>query len=539
MVVQRKRPKRGKPPAVVSVTNADALINPNLETVEVSTPGWSLADVCKEPLLMALSQDDLKALLAVSSQLRAVVHSFIQALTIKRDSPLSSPYDVLLLAKGNWKHLQTLVLQQPLGFGEVLDLTRGQLPLLSSLEAHIQGRSTLSFAQFATGKWPLLKALNLSNSCLSPPAMAELKRGKWLPLMQLVLQNCRLVSESIANLTDAKWNRLQLLDLHKNDMEAQDIANLALGPWPNLTTLHAGNLLQPAAWHQLMACTWPKLLSLTFTAEWPELDESLTVAKGLQLSFLRDSHLLNKQMAEQPGKGLPALKHCQIYQPCLHSALAASVTMTWHAKLSKLCLAGCDVSGAALRPVSEKTWPCLQELDLGCVDIDCDGMCFLVWAKMPTLQVLRLDHSNGMNAATFAQLGNSDWPKLESLSLKACIAPLFHHDVESLDADTLDSKSLTCMTQLACGKWAKLQRLDLSCCGVSLMALRALTQGNWPRLHYLDLSYNWLLPDRRSCRVLKGNSKQQIGLCCNHLRPTKRLAGGLWPELNCINLEQS
>ena len=144
-----------------------------------------------------------------------------------------------------------------------------------------------------------------------------------------------------------------------------------------------------------------------------------------------------------------------------------------------------------------------------------------------------------MNAATFAQLGNSDWPNLESLSLKACIAPLFHHDVETLDVDTLDSKSLTCMTQLACGKWAKLQRLDLSCCGVSLMTLRALTKGNWPRLHYLDLSYNWLLPDRRSCRVLKGNSKQRIGLCCNHLRPTKRLAGGLWPELSCINLEQS
>ena len=197
------------------------------------------------------------------------------------------------------------------------------------------------------------------------------------------------------------------------------------------------------------------------------------------------------------------------------------------------------MSGAALRPFGGKTWPCLQELDLECVDIDSEGMCFLVWAKMPTLQVLRLDHSNGMNAATFAQLANSDWPNLEYLSLKACIAPLFHCDSESPLVTVQNNKSLTCMTQLARGKWAKLQRLDLSCCGVSLLALRALTQGSWPRLRLLDLSYNWLSPDRRSCQVLKGKSKQRIGLYCNHLRPTKLFAGGLWPELSCINLEQS
>ena len=89
---------------------------------------------------------DLKSLMATSTKLRAAVHNFAPSLTLGTCAATSSPYDVFLLAKGNWHNLQTLILKQPLQYGEVLDLTCAHLPLLSSLEVQIQTRSTLPFA---------------------------------------------------------------------------------------------------------------------------------------------------------------------------------------------------------------------------------------------------------------------------------------------------------------------------------------------------------------------------------------------------------
>lgn len=97
----------------------------------------SLVDVCQDPLLVILGLSHIKPLMAASRRLRALVHSFISSLTIGDTVVISSPYDILLLVKGNWANLKTLVLKQPLQLGEVLDLTRGHLRLLSSLEAHI------------------------------------------------------------------------------------------------------------------------------------------------------------------------------------------------------------------------------------------------------------------------------------------------------------------------------------------------------------------------------------------------------------------
>ena len=232
---------------------------------------------------MALGTPHLKPLMAVSSQLRAVVHSFIPSLTLGDSAATSSPYDVFLLAKGSWCNLQTLVLKQPLQLGEVLDLTRGHLPFLSSLEAHIQGRSTLPFSQFATGNWPLLKTLKLSNSYLTSAAMAEVKRGKWPALQQLVLRSCRLNSTAIAHLTEAKWTNLELIDLYDNPMDAEDMANLAAGFWPKLTTLDAGTLLEQAAWGNLITGRWPQLQFLKCTAEWPLQQSQKAGVQSVQL----------------------------------------------------------------------------------------------------------------------------------------------------------------------------------------------------------------------------------------------------------------
>ena len=220
--------------------------------LQLPAAALSLADVCHDPLLTTLGTSHLKPLLAASRQFREVVHSFIPSLTIGGNAATSSPYDIFLLAKGNWANLETLILKQPLQLGEVLDLTRGHLPLLASLEAHIQGRSTLPFSQLATGKWPLLRLLNLSNSHLTAAAMAKVKRGRWPALKQLVLHSCRLNFGAIAHLTETQWTNLELIDLHDNPMEAQDMANLTAGFWPSLTTLNAGTLLEQAAWGNLI-----------------------------------------------------------------------------------------------------------------------------------------------------------------------------------------------------------------------------------------------------------------------------------------------
>ena len=212
----------------------------------------SLAGVCHSPLLITLGTGHLKPLLAASRYFREAVHSFIPSLTIGSNAANSSPYDIFLLAKGNWANLNTLILKQPLQLGEILDLTCAHLPLLASLKAHIQGRSTLPFSQLAIGNWPLLRLLNLSNSHLTAAAMAEVERGRWPALKQLVLHSCRLNFRAIAHLTEAQWTKLELIDLHDNPMEAQDMANLTVGFWPSLTTLNAGTLLEQAAWGNLI-----------------------------------------------------------------------------------------------------------------------------------------------------------------------------------------------------------------------------------------------------------------------------------------------
>ena len=128
-------------------------------------------DGCTDPLVMALGQSHLKDLAATSIQFRRQVHLFVPTLTIGTLSAPSQPSDLLLLAKGSWRNLTTLVLQQPMDTPAVEYLTRGELPLLSSLKICIQNHLMAAFAQLTKGKWPMLEKLNLSKTYLSAEAM--------------------------------------------------------------------------------------------------------------------------------------------------------------------------------------------------------------------------------------------------------------------------------------------------------------------------------------------------------------------------------
>lgn len=468
---------------------------------------------------MALSSSDLKSLMAASTKLRAAVHHFAPSLTIGTCAAISSPCDVFLLAKGDWHNLQTLVLKQPLELEQVLDLTCSYLPLLSSLEAQIQTRSTLSFSQLATGSWPLLEILNLSDSHLSTAAMAKVKRGKWPALRQLVLHRCRLDSKAVAHLTEANWHCLERLDLHGNELDAQDMACLASGFWPNLSILNAGQLLEHAAWCNLMTAAWPGLQSLAFTAEWPpQITEDCEGALHL--------HLLG------PASSFPALSHCQIFQPVLCQFLVGGITNAWQGQLCTLQLTGCDITTAASYCISAGHWPVLQELDLQSTHVDAEVMFHLAKAKMPALRVLRLDNSTGLDPAAFAQLALGDWPILSCLTLNKVIKP--QETLDSDDDTSLIWKSINCLEQLIEGKWPGLERLELSCCFIVDEALLVLIHGNWPRLRHLDLSHNSIGTD--GCVFLRGRSKQQLRLKVNVLQPSKQLAAGNWPDLSCVDL---
>ena len=482
----------------------------------------TLADVCHDPLLLTLGLSHLKPLMAASRQLRAAVHSFIRSLTIGE----TCAYDLFLLVRGNWGSLETLVLKQPLQLGAVLSLAHGHLPKLSSLEAQVQGQSTLPFFHLGNGKWPLLRKLNLSNSHLTAAAMAEVTRGRWPGLKQLVLHSCRLDPRAIAHLTEAKWTSLEVIDLHANPMGAQDMEILAAGSWPSLTTLNAGTLLEEVAWGNLICGQWPKLHTLACAAEWPPSAAALgwCPSCGAPDSFRYCLCSL----------GFPHLRHLCLYQPDLTVTMAAWVSAAWQAQLHTLRLTGCIIDAQAFAPIStsdDGLWPLLQELDLECVNVNPEVIRQLTDATMPMLKTLRLDRSRELNVQTFADLSTGDWPLLQHLYLNDTLMDLS----ESLeDAPHVHSEPLDCISHLVQAFWPKLERLEMSNCSIDDEALCVLILGEWPELCYLDLSSNPL--DEDSYATLQGQSRQQIRQGVNILQPTRLLAGGFWPKLSCIDL---
>lgn len=479
----------------------------------------TLADVCHDPLLMTLGLRHLKPLMASSRQLRAAVHSFIQSLTMGE----TCAYDLLLLVRGNWANLETLVLKQPLQLGEVLNLTHGHLPKLSSLEAQVQGQSTLPFFHLANGNWPGLRGLNLSNSHLTAAAMAEVTRGRWPGLQQLVLHSCRLDPRSISHLTEAQWTCLEVIDLHANPMGAQDMALLAAGSWPSLTTLNAGTLLEEVAWGNLISGQWPNLQTLACAAEWPP---SAAVKGWCPFCGAPDSFRYCLCFV-----GFPHLRHLCLYQPDLTVTMAAWVSAAWQAQLHTLRLTGCSIDAQAFAPISgDGQWPSLQELDLECVNVDPKVIDQLADATMPMLRTLRLDRSRKLNVQTFADLSAGDWP-LQHLHLNDT---LMDADESPEDAPHVYSKPLDCISHLVQAYWPNLERLEMSKCSIDGEALSVLILGEWPELCYLDLSCNPL--DEGSYATLQGQSGQHITQGVNILQPTKLLAGGFWPKLSCIDL---
>ena len=485
--------------------------------VPAKRPDW-LNNLCNlSPVLMALKPDCLRQLMSTSRQLRAAVRSFVTTVRFGVNSVQANYQDLDSLSSGNWQNVQMLELNQTLDLSDMYYLTKGQLPQLISLQLRFVDCQYTS-EQLARGEWPLLQTLNLSRSFISATVMSRIKHGKWPCLRQLILCDCRLKFQAISHLTDASWQQLELIDLRGNALDGRDMANLSRGTWPSLATLDAGILLEPAAWTHLLTGQWPQLKQLTLAAIWPSVRTDI----GLPQPAFHTNGACSD---------LPALQHCQIYQPQMSQSLAASLVSSWQANLCSLDLANCNVTGTALQPFRQAHWRSLTTLILSYTGVDAAGIGHLVRAKMPVLQNLRLDWCVGMDADAFQQLSASCWPELRYLALQWA---LLHPRPRALSADALDEASINCVTPLTQAKWPKLETLHLTACTITSKALKTLIKGDWPELKSLGLSYLQLTWS--DVGIVRGDSKQEIGLCLNQLQPTKQLAGGLWPKLCWLDL---
>ena len=237
---------------------------------------------------------------------------------------------------------------------------------------------------------------------------------------------------------EAKWHTIELLDLRGNlfhDDEMLALYAATLAPkccWRNLVTLYAVDLLSHSAWHYLLASGWLQLQYLSFTARWPTVGEDWVDCGA----FLKQ---LDARLYEAFGLHTPALKHCHMYQPTVCPRLISSITTAWHAQLCSLHLVGGDICGESMQSFGEADWPNLQELDLQHTDVDAAAIRHVVRAKMPELQCLSLAQSSGMNAAAFAQLATSSWPKLQFLNLSRTLIP--PGVLEGVDQAALDTEA--------------------------------------------------------------------------------------------------
>ena len=333
------------------------------------------------------------------------MRSFVTTVQFGVNSLQANYQDLDSLSSGNWQSVQVLVLNQKLDLSDMYYLTKGQLPQLTSLQLRLVDCQYTS-AQLGRGEWPLLHTTNLSNSFISATVMSGIKHGNWPRMRQMILRNCRLHFQAIIHLTDASWQHLELIDLRGNDLDGQDMANLSRGRWPSLATLNAGNLVEPAAWTHLLAGQWPQLKLLCLAATWP----SARANKGVSQPGLH---------SVGPCSGLPALQHCQIYQPHVDQSLAASVVSSWQASLCSLDLTKCNITGAALQAFCQAHWSCLTTLILSRTGVDAAGIGHLVRAKMPVLQHLQMGWCVGMDAEAFEQLSASRWPELGAVAPKA------------------------------------------------------------------------------------------------------------------------
>ncbi len=161
--------------------------------------------------------------------------------------------DVLCLTRGHWPGLSTLSLSGSLLRCELLEsvahLVHASWPVLQDLDLSRQCDMLDDdywlhehAAMLSQGTWPMLKKLNLSYNMMCEGCMAMLAQGHWPLLEALEMTYCGIDRYDVSGLLMSNWPLMQNLDLSGNSKELR-FAKLAsnhaiLSMWPLLQRLN-------------------------------------------------------------------------------------------------------------------------------------------------------------------------------------------------------------------------------------------------------------------------------------------------------------
>ena len=160
--------------------------------------------------------------------------------------------DVLCLTRGRWPCLSTLSLSGSLLLCELPEslahLAHALWPVLQDLDlsrlCEFYGTcwELEAAAMLSQGAWPMLKKLNLSYNMMCDGCMPVLASGHWPLLEALELTDCSLNRDDLSGLLMSNWPLMQNLDLSRNSKELR-FAKLAsnhaiLSMWPLLRRLN-------------------------------------------------------------------------------------------------------------------------------------------------------------------------------------------------------------------------------------------------------------------------------------------------------------
>lgn len=189
-------------------------------------------------------------------------------------------YSVLCaVVNARWSHLKHLDLSgrhYELGSADVLCLTRGHWPGLSTLSLSgslIQCEMPESLAHLAHASWPTLQDLDLSRlceyfaSCWELEAAAMLSQGTWPMLKKLNLSHNVMCKGCMPMLASGHWPLLETLEMTDCAMDRDDLSGLFTASWPLLRDLDLSRNSKELRFSKLandhaILSTWPLLQRL-------------------------------------------------------------------------------------------------------------------------------------------------------------------------------------------------------------------------------------------------------------------------------------
>ena len=308
-------------------------------------------------------------------------------------------------------------------------------------------------------------------------------------------------ADHVALLTQQDWPSLRKLELRPSLLDAAAVSQLVTATFPHLERLHLADAqVDPGALSPLCNASWPSLQALRLVSldaagmadltrcTWPQLKELTVQTNAAGVAFLEYTNwphlesldLLNSKLDAEFVQTLVRAKWLQLH----NLKLTCHSTPTWSIghlsagswpELRKLALA--HIVGSirgVMQQLVRGDWPQLESLSLANMQLDGEGVSVLVTSNWRGLTCLDIGE-NHIASADLSELAKAGW-QLKSLCL-----------MKSDFGGFVGSSGLTGL--VAC-KWAQLQEVNLSDCGLECSAMLTEAEANWSALLRIDISSN-------------------------------------------------